>query len=181
MDTCLRKSLKPLVGAAALALAGAVGRGLAGEPTAPVPAPRPSPLSLKIEAAKEVVVRKDGREITEYVPADTSARGDVLRFVITYTNKGDQDLANAAIVDPVPEGTVYVADSAEGAGTEITFSADKGGTFSAPPLRRTVTRPDGTTETREVPPEAYTHVRWTVREPIPPGGSGQVSFRARVQ
>ena len=176
--------IRPVVASFVLAAATALAQQVNTVPAAPVAAaetPKPAHLALKIDMTKEVTVEKDGKAVTEYASAETSARGDILRFVITYTNKGEGDLTNANVVDPVPQGTVYVADSAEGADTVITFSADNGTTFATAPLKQTVQKPDGTTEAKEVPPEAYTHVKWTVKQALKPGAAGQVSFKVRVK
>jgi uncharacterized repeat protein (TIGR01451 family) len=70
-------------------------------------------IKLVTTLEKEVKSLKDGKEVVERVPAEKSAVGDVLVYTITYTNEGSEDATGVKIVDPVPEGTVYVVGSAE--------------------------------------------------------------------
>ena len=138
-------------------------------------------LQLKIDMQKEVMVEKDGKTISNYVAADQSARNDVLRITVTYTNTGAQEATGASVVDPIPQGTVFQPGSATGQDTEILYSFDGGKNFKAPPLKYTETKPDGTTIEKEVPPERYTHLKWEIKKMLPAGQSGQVSFKVKVK
>ncbi|HEY2029800.1 MAG TPA: hypothetical protein VGH20_11390 [Myxococcales bacterium] len=131
---------------------------------------------IAIQQFKEVA---DGRS-TKLVPAQSASPGDVVEYQLVYRNEGDEPATNAVIQDPIPKGTTYLANSANGDGTEITFSSDKGQTF-APPVKLTydVKLPNGSVEKRTVTPAEYTNVRWTVKQ-VPAGASGKVVFRVRV-
>lgn len=138
-------------------------------------------LAIAIEVFKEVVTVKDGREETTREPVTMAEAGDLLVYVLTYTNTGDSAATDAAIIDPLPAGTVYVPDSADGQGATITFSIDGGSTFQNPPVTYLRQKPDGSTEEAAAPPEMFTHVRWVLNEPLPPEGKGTASFKVTVQ
>jgi hypothetical protein len=72
----------------------------------------------------------------------------------------------------------YVDQSAEGKGMKIDFSADKGKGYGDPD-KLVITDAQGMK--RKAGPADYTHIRWTLTKPLPAGGSGSVSFRARLQ
>jgi uncharacterized repeat protein (TIGR01451 family) len=137
-------------------------------------------IELSIAQAKEVVEVKGGVKTARLVPVKAAAPGDVLEYTLTYTNSGDEVARDAAIDDPVPKGSSYLAGTAAGEGAEITFSTDGGKTY-APAVKLTyeLRAANGQVEKRTATPGDYTHVRWTVKS-IPPGASGKVSFRVRV-
>ncbi len=138
-------------------------------------------LDLKTTVEKEVRVQRGGQWVTERSPVEKTSPGDLLVYTITYQNAGTTDAVDAVIVNPIPRGVVYRPDTAEGQDAEITFSIDNSRTWHKPPIMVPVKKPDGTVEMRPVPPEQYTHIRWIVKRPIPPGQSGQVSFKSTVK
>ncbi|HOL49199.1 MAG TPA: hypothetical protein PLW07_01335, partial [bacterium] len=85
------------------------------------------------------------------------------------------------IVNPIPNGTTYILNSASGKDTEISFSIDGGKYFQKPPVKYLVKKPDGSTEEKIATPEMYTHIMWTIKKPIPAGASGEVSFSVKVK
>ena len=127
-------------------------------------------LTLKMKAEKEVKVVKNGKETIELTPAKTTKKGDVILYTIAYTNVGDSEATNAVISDPVPGNAAYIGGSAKGAGAVMSFSIDKGKTFSRTPKRGK----------KAASPATYTNIRWTIRK-ILPKESGSVSFKARVK
>lgn len=140
-----------------------------------------STLELKTMAEKEVRVKKDGKWIVERIPLDSGRPGDRIVYTISYQNIGKTPLLDATVVDPVPAGTIYLPDSAEGMDAEITCSGDGGRSFQKPPLFYRVKKPDGTLESRPTPADRYTHIRWVIKKPVPPGASGRVSFMVTVK
>lgn len=139
-------------------------------------------LALILSVQKQVAVTgEDGKTKTEWQPVQTTGSGDVLKYTIRYENRGKAEARGAKIVDPVPEGTSYISGSAEGEGTEIVFSLD-GKIFQSPPLLRyRVRKADGAEVEYVATPEMYTHVQWTLSKPVPPGGTGSVSFHVKVR
>jgi uncharacterized repeat protein (TIGR01451 family) len=104
--------------------------------------------------------------------------GNVLVYTTTYRNIGKQPAEDIVITNPVPAHMEYVDRSAEGKGTKIAFSADKGKSYGTP---YELTIADAKGKKRGVDAKEYTHLQWTVVKPLPPGGSGRVSFKARLQ
>ncbi len=139
-------------------------------------------LEVKLSVEKELLVKdKDGTTRTEWQEAGESNPGDVLKYTISYKNRGRAEAREAVILDPVPEGTVYIGGSAEGKDTEITFSLD-GTKFETPPmLRYTVKQSDGTEKEYTATPDMYRHIKWKLLKPVLPDNSGTLSFRVRVK
>jgi uncharacterized repeat protein (TIGR01451 family) len=135
---------------------------------------------VSIQQTKEVTESSPAGKATRFVPATSASPGDVLEYVLVYTNQGDEPATNAVIEDPVPKGTRFIANSAAGEGAEITFSNDNGKSF-APAVKLTyeVKLPSGAVERRVATPSEYTNIRWTIPQ-VPAGASGKVSFRVRV-
>jgi uncharacterized repeat protein (TIGR01451 family) len=138
-------------------------------------------LKLNISMTKEVKTSKDGKEVTETVPADKIGSGDTIVYSITYTNEGQSIARDAKIVDPVPKHTTYVLGSATGSDTEIAFSVDGGKTYHKPPVMVRQKDKSGKAVEKAAPAEAYTQVQWTVKKDIRPGESGQVDFKVKVK
>ncbi len=138
-------------------------------------------IKIEIDVKKEVEVLKGGTWTVNHVPVDTVKKGDVLLYTLQYTNEGERPAQNATLVDPIPQGTAYKAESAWGKGAEITFSIDWGKTYQRPPVTYRVEKKDGTVEEVTAPPDTYTHIKWLINGPIPPNGSGDVGFKARVR
>jgi uncharacterized repeat protein (TIGR01451 family) len=138
-------------------------------------------LELKTTLQKEVRQKKDGQWITERIPAETTSLGDVLVYTITYENTGKTAAVDARIVNPIPKGTVYVAGSAEGANTEISYSIDNNRSWHSQPVMIQTQRPDGMIENKAATMERYTHISWVVKKPLQPGQSGKVSFKVNVK
>jgi uncharacterized repeat protein (TIGR01451 family) len=136
-------------------------------------------IELKTIAETELVVRRaDGTQETKRIQAERVVPGDEVIYTIRYQNVGKEPADAVAITNPMPEHMEFrrVLDAAPKL-AELTFSIDGGATFDVP-AKLVVATDKGP---RPAQPEEYTHVRWTLREPVPPGGSGQVSFRARLQ
>jgi hypothetical protein len=60
----------------------------------------------------------------------------------------------------------------------VTYSVDGGESFDLPE-NLLVTGPDNTQQPAD--PADYTHVRWTLPDPVPPGAQGAVSFWALLE
>ena len=136
-------------------------------------------IELKTIAETEVVVtRADGTQQTKRIQAERVVPGDEVIYTIRYQNVGKEPAQAVAITNPLPAHMEFrrVLDEAPKFAV-LTFSVDGGATFDVP-AKLVVATDKGTRPAR---PEEYTHVRWTLREPVPPGASGQVSFRARLQ
>jgi len=137
-------------------------------------------IKLSMTSEKEVTVKQDGKNIVKRMPASKIEPGQVLIFTIKYSNTGDEKATNVVINNPIPKQTVYEVGSAKG-GNEITFSIDNGKNFKRPSmLTYELTGQDGKKIRKKASPEQYTHVRWLISA-LPPGSSGEVSYRVRVK
>ena len=137
-------------------------------------------IELVITQTKEVAETKNGARAVRMVPVKEAAPGDVLEYTLGYSNTGDEVARDAVIDDPIPKGATYQAGSATGEGAEISFSADGGKSYApAVKLSYEIRLPSGQLERRTATPVDYTHLRWTVKA-IPPGGTGKVTFRVRL-
>ena len=139
-------------------------------------------LELKITTQKEVIVKdKEGKARTEWIEAAKTNPGDVLKFTIAYTNAGSTEARGAVIDDPIPEGTTYIGNSAEGKDAAVTFSID-GKNFEAPPMiKYKAKQADGKEVEYQASPDMYRHIRWKLTKPVPAKTSGTVSFKVTVK
>jgi uncharacterized repeat protein (TIGR01451 family) len=137
------------------------------------------PIVVKTVAEKEqVVTLADGRKQTKLVPAQPVVPGEQVIYTVTFENVGQKPATDVAIVNPVPEHTTYVAGSAGGPGTEVSFSVDGGRTWGAPEQLK-LRAADGTE--RAATPADYTHVRWVLRNPLTPGAVAFARYRVVVK
>jgi len=139
-------------------------------------------LALTLTVQKEVTVQDaEGKTKVEWQEAKDVKPGDVLKFTIAYRNAGSIEARDGQVTDPVPQDTSYLSGSAEGVDAAITFSLD-GKTFQSPPLLKyKVRQADGTDAEYTATPEMYTHIKWKLLKPVPPGGAGTLSFKAKVK
>lgn len=138
-------------------------------------------IELKSVAEVEVTIKNDkGEKEVKRVEAAKAnvVPGDAVIFTTYYSNNGKEPASDIVINNPMPEHMLYVDGTAEGSGTKIEFSVDKGKNFGAPDKLK-VKGEDG--KERPAGPSDYTHIRWTLSKPLAPGGKGSVSFRAKVK
>lgn len=135
---------------------------------------------IELKSSVEKVVTytdSKGVERERLAATDTVLPGDVVIYTITYSNISDKAVDEVVITNPVPDATRYLADSARGENTTITFSVD-GKTFTAAD-ELTVTDKDG--KTRPAVADDYAAVRWVFNGELPAGQRGIASFRAQVK
>jgi uncharacterized repeat protein (TIGR01451 family) len=124
---------------------------------------------------EEFFVDQSGIERSRLVPITTAVPGDEVVYTITFRNVSDVALQKVAVTSPVPEHTVYVAGSATGVDTQVSFSVDGGQTY-APPQELLVAGNDG--KQRLAQSHEYSHIRWLLLKDAQPGASGFTRFRA---
>ena len=131
-------------------------------------------LTSKAEIEEEVF-NAEGKKEVRRLPANKVVPGSEVIFTTIYENISKEKAEKAVITNPVPEHMVYSENSAGGRGTQITFSIDDGKSFNIP-AKLFVFDAAG----RKFParPRDYTHIRWEMRNPLPAGAKGEVSFRA---
>ncbi len=137
-------------------------------------------MTMEMKAEKDIVIVEKGKQVKKRVEATSQVSGEVIIYTINYRNKGT-DVATAVKFDnKIPEGTVYVADSAKG-NADITFSADNGKTYKKPAqLTYEIVNAKGVKETVVAAPEKYTDIRWVIPQ-VPAGGSGQMGYEVRIK
>jgi uncharacterized repeat protein (TIGR01451 family) len=128
------------------------------------------------------VIGKDanGAEVATPIADTTVAPGKLIRYVITATNKGDQDAQKLIPVGKVPNGTAYEPGSASAKDAlRVEYSLDEGKTWSAQPMV-TVHTPTGDV-VKPADPATYTRVRWVADKALPPKGVVTYSYEVRVK
>lgn len=143
-----------------------------------------NPVSVRLEiyVVSEVPVSGGGTE-ERYTEATTARPGQVVEYRLFATNEGDTTLPAGTVVllGPVPDGTSFVPNSATPSSERVLteFSASRppaDDTFGEPPIL--VGEGD---ERSAAEPEAYTAVRWTLLEPMPPGQEEAFFYRVTVE
>jgi len=118
-------------------------------------------------------------------PRPESARvelpGDVLEYRLVFTNTTDGEVQNVAFSNPLPNGLIYVADTA-GADRDdvrVEFSIDGGQDWSARPE---IELPDenGQMVRQPAPTTMYTDVRWTLTGGVAPGATVRARYHTLV-
>jgi len=143
-----------------------------------LPALAMADVTLKTEAFRIVAVaQNDGSTIEEWQPAGQAVPGDQIGFRISYSNEGSERATAVLINNPIPEDAVYIANSATGAGSTITYSVDGGNTFAA--ASQLTVKENG--EDRPAKAEDFTNVRWQLTQPVEAGASGKVEYQVRIK
>ena len=115
----------------------------------------------------EIVVEKlepanpPSRPHARFVPAGRLEAGDEVHYTIRVRNPGTNPVNDVQVTKRMPFGLHYLPGSAKGPACDIQFSADGGKTFAA-----------------KLASGEYTHVRWSMRQPLPPGSTALLRFRA---
>lgn len=137
-------------------------------------------MAVDMKAEKLVTVEENGKKVQKRVEARETLPGDVVYYTVAYRNSGTSAATNVSIDGKIPEGTVYVADSASRPEV-VTFSIDKGKTYKKPALLTyEITDASGKKQQLKASPESYTEIRWVISE-IPAGGSGELAYQVRVK
>lgn len=118
-------------------------------------------LESEILVEKLVPADPPARPTARFVPAERLEAGDEVHYTIRVRNPGKNPVTDAQVTKRMPFGLHYLAGSATGPACDIEFSTDGGRTFSAKPQNGD-----------------YTHVRWTMRRPLPPQSTALLRFRA---
>ena len=142
---------------------------------------RPDP-AAPVGPGALVTADAQGREQVFWKTLDNGGvkPGDVLRYTLAGENHGPLPVSGLILTQPIPVEATFLPHSITGSDqARVTYSVDRGRTFDAAPTVR-VAGPGGTVKTLPAPPTAYTHVRWTLLDPVAPGASVRVACEVKV-
>jgi uncharacterized repeat protein (TIGR01451 family) len=134
---------------------------------------------LAVKAIAEVIrpTSRGGRATTELVSADEVVPGDEVIYTLEIKNTSAVALPPPTVDYPVPEHMRYVANSAIGAGAEVSYSVDQGQSFDRPEnLKITDARGE-----RPATAADYTHIRWRLTHVLKGNSVAMAHFRAVVR
>ena len=152
--------------------------GLAQEP--PADGPR---VDVEIAVQQELVTgTEQGEPVREIRDVGLVTPGDVLIYTLRARNTGSSPAFEARLQDPIPDGTVLLPETVATEGTRVTASLDGGESWKTFP----VFIPGGEDDTGQpvyvpAPGSAYTHLRWELDGPLPPGAAREVTFKVQVR
>lgn len=138
----------------------------------------PSQLTVRAIAEVEQAAQEHGRDTTRLATADRVVSGDAVIYTLEVRNAGPTTVHRPVVIYAVPEHMIYIADSAVGPGTEVTYSIDNGRSFDAPESLK-IKDPSG--ESRLAKSTDYTHIRWQLNHALKANSVAFVRFRARVK
>jgi uncharacterized repeat protein (TIGR01451 family) len=111
-------------------------------------------------------------------PADRVVSGDTVIYTLQVRNTGTSTLPPPTVTYPLPAHMAYVADSAVGPGTEVSYSVDGGRSFDKP---ENLTIENASGESRPALDADYTDIRWQLKNPLKGHSVAFVRFRAIVK
>jgi uncharacterized repeat protein (TIGR01451 family) len=123
---------------------------------------------------EKTIADADGKaKITLHEPKVVTP-GDRLIFILNYQNRGSTAANNFVVTNPLPNAVAYQGTA--DASAEVSIDGGKvWGTLAALKVA------DGPNKWRSARPEDVTHVRWTMKQAIPAGAQGKLSFRGIVR
>jgi uncharacterized repeat protein (TIGR01451 family) len=143
-------------------------------PSAPTHDPR-----LVVKAIAELVTptSRDGHDTTRLVNADEVVPGDEVIYTLEIHNISAIAIPPPTVDYPIPEHMRYVANSAIGAGADVSYSVDHGRTFDRPENLK-ISDAHGA---RPAMPADYTHIRWQLKHILKGNSVAMAHFRAVVK
>jgi len=135
---------------------------------------------ISVKAIAEVAAKtsQNGRELVRLQPADRVVPGDKVIYTLEIRNTTAMALPALTVDYPIPEHMRYVADSAVGAGAQVSYSIDGGSTF-ARPEELFVTGANA--EKRPATADDYTHIRWQLKHILKGNSVAFARFRTVVK
>jgi uncharacterized repeat protein (TIGR01451 family) len=122
---------------------------------------------------EKTVADQDGRNRIVLEEPKVVTPGDRLVFILNYRNVGNAPASDFIVTNPLPTAVAFQggADSAQ-----VSIDGGKSwGTLPALKMR------DADGRWRSARPDDVTHVRWALKQAIPVGGQGKLSFRGTVR
>jgi uncharacterized repeat protein (TIGR01451 family) len=136
------------------------------------------PIAIKAIAEVESQTLEHGRQISKLVPADRVVSGDWIIYTLEVRNTASATVPAPTVTYPVPEHMSYVAESAVGPATEISYSVDGGRHFDVAENLKIL---DADGQLRPAGAADYTHIRWQLKNSLKANSVAFVRFRARVK
>jgi len=135
-------------------------------------------IELKNEVQMEQEYTDDkGQKNTRLVPPAKVIPGNEVIYTIVAKNTCDKSIDHVVINNPVPEHMSYVANSAMGVGTDITYSINGKDFGKADAL--SVKDNDG--KSRSAHANEIGSIRWVYANTFEAGATGFVRFRAVIK
>lgn len=133
----------------------------------------------RVSLASTVFVEKtitdtSGKSRVILVEPQLVAPGDRLVFILAYRNMGGAPANDFVVTNPMPQAVAY-----QGTPDETALVSVDGGRSWGRLAFLKVKDSDG--RVRGARPEDVTHVRWSMKQPIPAGAQGRLSFRGIVR
>ncbi len=131
----------------------------------------------KIKLINEAFVTKyekkdSGTVAKKLLPAKRVVPGDLVTYVISYENTGDEAASKVVIKNPIPNNSQY--HSSQG---NSQVSVDGGKSFGL--LKKLSIKENG--KLRAASERDVTHVKWNILKPLQAKAQGQVTFMTRLQ
>jgi len=126
-----------------------------------------------VAEVEQVTINAKGEKTTKLVPAGKVVPGVEVTWTVTANNTCKQPSERVTINNAVPEHMTYVANSAVGPGTDVTYSLD-GKTFGT--ADQLTVQENGAT--RKARADEYKNIRWVFKDSLQPGAQGFARFRA---
>jgi uncharacterized repeat protein (TIGR01451 family) len=142
-----------------------------------------STMQVEVSVLQEVIrTDESGQAIVERKPVSVATPGTILAYTLHATNRSGSDVYDARIEDPIPNGTTLLPGSVDVNGLTITASIDGGESWkSFPVLVAAGEDAAGQPVYQQAPGDSYTHLRWLLDGPLPPGATKEVSFKVQVR
>lgn len=142
-------------------------------------------LTMKSSTYLVTTQTKDGKVTESRKLNPTSVKPkDLLVLSTLVQNTTQKTLSKVNVVQPIPEQTQYIANTATQLETaDLQYSFDGGKTFGKEPLKKTiVVEENGKKVEKEVPvpPQQYTHVKWVLNS-LQPQASQTLEVRVNVR
>lgn len=135
-------------------------------------------LNVDSKAEKVIsVVNEKGERSYKRIPAAKVLPGEIVQYSTYFTNVSKKAADNINITNPIPEHTVYLANTASGANCNIVYSVDSGKNWAKPEQLK-VRGNDG--KMYPAKPSDYTHIRWEYQGDLQPQEKKAVSFQVRL-
>ena len=109
------------------------------------------------------------------VPADRIVSGDMVIYTLEVRNTAPATVPPPIVIFPVPEHMIYLADSAVGPGSEVSYSVDGGHSFDSPEHLHIN---EAGEPARPAAAADYTHIRWQLKNALKSNSVAFVRFRA---